>query len=152
MTTYKATAEDIIKELGLLPHPEGGYFRRTYCCENPASDRGYMSTIYYLMKSNMQNLWHQIDAAELWLWHAGSPVQLSVAADKKTAPATYLLGPDIISHERPQILIPGKMWNQAQVVDQTPGSWSLVSCCVSPEFVFQNLELAERGWQPGLPA
>lgn len=41
-------AEDLIKRLGLVPHPEGGHFRETFRDINPG--RAHSTAIYFLLK------------------------------------------------------------------------------------------------------
>lgn len=132
------SAQDIIEKLGLKPHPEGGYFRRTYRNANDDGGRGRCSAIYYLLSQKGFALWHRIDADELWHWHAGAPMTLEIGLDK-TAPDSHILGPDILSGQRPQLHVQANHWQRAR----TEGAWSLVSCVVSPEFMFETLELPD---------
>lgn len=132
------SAQDIIKKLGLKPHPEGGHFRRTYRNAEAGSSRARCSAIYYLLNQEGFALWHRIDADELWHWHAGAPMTLEIGLDK-TAPECQTLGPDIMGGERPQVHVPANHWQRARA----DGAWSLVSCVVSPEFMFETLELPD---------
>lgn len=130
------TAKDIIEQLQLAPHPEGGFYRRTFCNAEGPGDRGKMSTIYYLLEQQGFALWHRFDADEMWFWHAGSPMTLEIGKNQ-TAEQTHLLGPDITAGQSPQLLIPANHWQRAK----SNGAWSLVSCAVSPGFLFENLDL-----------
>lgn len=132
------SAQDIINELGLKPHPEGGYFRRTYRNAANGDKRGHCSAIYYLLDQQDFALWHRIDADELWCWHAGGPLTLEIGRDKNSA-QPQALGTDILAGERPQILVPADHWQRAR----SNGGWSLVSCIVAPEFMFETLELPD---------
>lgn len=132
------SAQDIIERLGLKPHPEGGYFRRTYRNADSESSRGRCSAIYYLLDQEGFALWHRIDAGELWHWHAGAPMTLEIGPDK-SVPQSQILGPDILRGERPQVHVPANHWQRARA----EGAWSLVSCVVSPEFMFETLELQD---------
>ena len=80
---------------------------------------------------------HRVDAAELWLWHAGSPLQLHIETDGRVT--THRLGPD-----SPQALVPAHGWQAAEA----QGGWALVSCVVAPSFDFAGFELAPPGWSP----
>lgn len=136
------TAEDIVKQLDLAPHPEGGYYRRTFSNADGPQDRGAMSAIYYLLEQDGFALWHRLDADELWFWHAGAPITLEIGEEKK-ADKTVILGPDVTRGQRPQVAIPANKWQRAR----SEGAWTLVSCAVSPGFLFETLDLHIEGRQ-----
>lgn len=135
----------IIDRLGLLPHPEGGWFRETWRAPAAAAERASATAIYFLLEATQNSHWHRVDATELWLWHAGSPLTLRTAADDSGPVADVSLGPDILAGEAPQHLIPTGHWQAAQA----DRGWTLVSCIVSPAFEFAGFELAAAGWSPG---
>ena len=56
-----------------------------------------------------------------------------------------ILGPDLSSGERPQIVVPKGVWQAAKSL----GDWTLVGCTVSPGFDYAGFELAPKGWKPG---
>jgi predicted cupin superfamily sugar epimerase len=85
-----------------------------------------------------------VDAAEHWLWHAGSPLALSIAPDERGPTTTLRLGGDVLAGEAPQGLVPAGQW-QAAYADR---GWALVSCLVVPGFDFAGFELAPEGWAP----
>ena len=138
------TAQDIIRMLALKPHPEGGHFRETFRDVKQNSDGHAVSTAaYYLLARGERSHWHRLDAAEIWHWYAGAPLQLEIAA----APGRIerlTLGGDISAGLRPQAVVPAQVWQAAQ----TTGEWSLVGCTVAPGFDFAKHEIAPRGWSP----
>ena len=75
------TAHQIIDHLKLQPHPEGGYYRQTWAAENTAAsgDRPEGTCIYFLLKEGQSSHWHKVDATEIWFYHAGAPLVLSIA-------------------------------------------------------------------------
>lgn len=134
-------ADRIIAELGLQPHPEGGWYRETW--QGPAQDgRAVGTAIYFLLKAGEQSHWHRVDAGEVWLWHAGSPLDLLMAEADAGPLAVHRLGPDILAGERPQAVVPAGWWQAAEARD----GWALVSCCVAPGFRFAGFELAAPGF------
>ena len=139
------TAEDIIAALGLQPHPEGGHFAETF--RDSAADaagRSRSTAIYFLLKAGERSHWHRVDAVEIWHWHAGAPLRLSLA-EKQGAAVTHLtLGPDIAAGQRPQGIVPMHHWQAAESL----GDWTLVGCTVAPAFEFSGFELAPKGWAP----
>jgi predicted cupin superfamily sugar epimerase len=138
------TAQEIIAALGMIPHPEGGHFVETWREVPEGGGRGAGTAIYYLLQSGERSHWHRVDAAEIWHWYAGAPMQLSLSVDG-VAVETRMLGNDLASGARPQILVPAGVWQSAA----SSGAWTLVGCTVSPAFEFAGFEMARPGWKPG---
>ena len=57
------TAEEIIEQLALEPHPEGGHYRETWREKAVAGERGSGTAIYYLLRQGERSHWHCVDAA-----------------------------------------------------------------------------------------
>jgi len=132
------TADQIIAHLNLAPHPEGGHYRQTWIAKNDGRPTG--TCIYFLLKAGERSHWHRVDATEIWLYHAGAPLILSLA-ETDAGPATdHLLTPDL-NNGAPQIIVPEDHWQAAQ----TTGDFTLVSCTVSPGFTFDGFTLAPPG-------
>ncbi len=129
------TAQDIIDRLKLEPHPEGGFYRQTWRAENEG--RAVGTCIYFLLKDGGHSHWHKVDATEIWLYHAGAPLVLSLSASDDGPATDHLLSPDLTVGE-PQLIVPEGHWQAAQ----TTGEYTLVSCTVSPGFEFQGFTLA----------
>lgn len=132
------TASELIAALGMQPHPEGGHYVETWRGTPGPDGRPAGTAIYFLLTEGERSHWHRVDAAEVWLWHAGAPLELRVG------PATRVLGPDVAAGERPQAIVPPGEW-QAAV---STGAWTLVSCVVAPGFEFAGFELAPAGFEP----
>jgi predicted cupin superfamily sugar epimerase len=128
----------LIARLDLAPHPEGGFYRETF--RQPATDggRALATTILFLLPSGARSHWHRVDASEMWLWHAGHPLDLLIDDTR------LVLGGDVLAGEHPQGLVPAHAWQSAEA----NRGWALVSCVVSPGFEFAGFELAEPGWSP----
>jgi hypothetical protein len=133
------TAEEIIETLGLERHPEGGWFKETWRAENEGRPTG--TCIYFLLGKGEASHWHRVDAAEIWLYHAGAPLVLSVSETDAGPAQDHLLTPDL-AKGRPQFVIPEGHWQAAR----STGGWTLVSCTVSPGFQFEGFELAAPGF------
>ncbi|MEY1555653.1 cupin domain-containing protein [Yoonia sp. R2331] len=134
------TADEIIAHLDLQPHPEGGYYRQTWAAKNAGRATG--TCIYFLLKAGESSHWHTVDAAEIWLYHAGAPLVLSRAAQAKGPATDDLLGPDLAAGQAPQLIVPPGHWQAAR----TTGDYTLVSCTVSPGFLFETFVLADAGF------
>jgi uncharacterized protein len=140
MTT---TAEEIIKRLGLSPHPEGGHFAETYRHVDPAGGRGAGTAIYFLLQKGERSDWHRVDAAEIWHFYAGAPLLLATSSSPgKVVERT--LGPDLRLGQLPQLIVEPNEWQSARSL----GEYTLVGCTVSPAFLFEKFELAGAGFTP----
>jgi predicted cupin superfamily sugar epimerase len=134
------TADEIIATLDLKPHPEGGYFRETF--RDEGTPRGASTAIYYLLRAGDRSHWHRVDAAEVWHWYAGDPLELAIAGSGVTK--TQTLGPNLKAGERPQIVVPKHAWQSARPL----GRYTLVGCTVAPAFAFDGFDMAPPDWSP----
>ncbi len=130
------TADEIIAQLDLAPHPEGGYYRQTWVAENEGRATG--TSIYFLLKAGQASHWHAVDAVEIWHFYSGAPLVLSLAASLAGPAVDHRLGPDLADGQSPQIIVPEGHWQMAA----TTGDWTLVGCTVSPGFQFAGFTLA----------
>lgn len=133
------TAQEIIAHLHLTPHPEGGYYRQTWAGAGPGRPSG--TCIYFLLAEGEASHWHKVDATEIWLFHAGAPLILSLSGDDDGPAVDHLLTPDL-SQGAPQLIVPEGHWQAAR----TTGAYTLVSCTVSPGFQFDGFTLAPQGF------
>ncbi|KAL0577105.1 hypothetical protein V5O48_004897, partial [Marasmius crinis-equi] len=133
------TAQELIKRLGLSPHPEKGYYLQTFIDDNKTNERSLSTAIYYLLqKDNGQSNWHRVlDATEIWHYYAGAPIKLSLSWNDGQPVREKILGPDILNGQRPQVIIDKGEWQSAQ----TLGDWTLVGCTVAPAFQFDKFEV-----------
>lgn len=136
------TAEEVIRLLGLAPHPEGGFYRETF--RAPAGDggRGASTAIYYLLRAGDASAWHRVDADEVWHHYAGGPLEL-VLSDGRSREGVRL-GVDLAAGERPQVVVPAGVWQSARPL----AGWVLAGCTVAPAFEFAGFEMAPPGWEP----
>jgi len=133
----KSDADEIIRALGLEPHPEGGHYVETW--RTPAS-----TAIYFLLRDGEVSHWHRISEAETWHHYAGAPIELSTWSEGDDAIVCRTLGPHVPAGERPQLVVAPGEWQAARPL----GAWSLVGCTVAPAFGFERFELAPPGWSP----
>lgn len=140
------TPAEIISTLGMKPHPEGGHFVETWRHVPTDGGRGAGTAIYYLLEAGERSHWHRVDAAEIWHWYAGAPLELALSSDGQQVTIS-ILGNDLAAGARPQVLVPEGVWQSAA----STGAWTLVGCTVSPAFEFSGFEMAPPGWAPGGP-
>ena len=137
-----------ISKLGLEPHPEGGYFKRTFASQEQITDqeltvdfegkRMLYTSIYFLLTSNDVSHFHRLQSDELWYYHAGSPLSVHMI-DENGEYTEHKLGLDLENGEVPQVLVPKNTIFGSSVKDRE--TFSLVGCMVSPGFEYQDFEL-----------
>ncbi|MBT2480088.1 cupin domain-containing protein [Streptomyces sp. ISL-94] len=137
---------ELVRRLGLEPHAEGGWFRKTWRTGTVAVPDGYggprpfATGIYFLLHPGEVSHWHRVRSDELWLWHRGGPLSLRLggsgaAPDEGTVAA---VGPHVEYGQQPQLLVPAGVWQTAEPAGDEP---VLVSCVVAPGFDFEDIEL-----------
>lgn len=137
-----------ISKLGLEPHPEGGYFRRTFESQEQISDqeltvdfagkRMLYTSIYFLLTSNDVSHFHRLQSDELWYYHTGSPLSVHMI-DENGEYKEHKLGLNLDNGEVPQVLVPKNTIFGSSVQDKD--TFSLVGCMVSPGFEYEDFEL-----------
>jgi predicted cupin superfamily sugar epimerase len=137
------SAAEVIRLLGLTPHPEGGHYRETFRDSLTFDGRAASTAIYFLLAAGEASRWHRVDVAEVWHWYAGAPLELSIARAGGSV-RRERLGPALASGERPQIVVAAGDWQMAKSL----GDWTLVGCTVAPGFRFEGFELAADGFAP----
>ncbi len=137
-----------ISKLGLEPHPEGGYFKRTFESQEQITDqeltvhfegkRMLYTSIYFLLTSNDVSHFHRLQSDELWYYHAGSPLSVHMI-DENGEYTEHKLGLNLENGEVPQVLVPKNTIFGSSIKDRE--TFSLVGCMVSPGFEYQDFEL-----------
>ncbi len=138
-------AEDVVEQLGLSPHPEGGFYREVFrdaaLVAHPVhgAPRAALTSIYFLLPAGTFSALHRVAQTEVWLHLAGDPVELHVF--ERGAHASVLLGADLAAGQRPQHAVPAHAW---QAAVPRGHAWSLCGCTVAPGFDFADFELPPR--------
>lgn len=136
----------LAEQLDLRAHPEGGWFRETWRSAVTFRPLGYdgersaATAIYFLLCPGEESAWHVVRSDELWLWHAGGPLELRLGGSgaEPAETATITLGGDVADGHQPQAVVPGGTWQRAIPAGSAP---ALVSCVVSPGFDFADFRL-----------
>jgi uncharacterized protein len=137
----------LAEALGLGPHPEGGWFRETYRSSVTFTPDGYdgpratATAIYYLLQPGEESRWHVVASDELWLWHRGGPLDLSLGGDGELPSADVervRLGARVEDGEAPQVVVPAGVWQSARPASD---EFVLVTCVVAPGFDFADFRL-----------
>lgn len=133
--------------LDLEPHPEGGWFRQTWRSPHALHPTGYPgrrpagTCIYFLLTPGDESAWHTVRSPELWLWHRGGPLNLTLGGTGDTPDdqtTTVVLGPDLEAGHQPQVIVPAGTWQRAEpaACDEV-----LVSTVVSPGFDYADFRM-----------
>lgn len=141
----QAEIKQLVKQLSLTPHPEGGFYRETYRSDGTlqlgTGVRNYATSIYFLLTSGTFSAFHRIHQDEIWHFHKGSSVTIHlISAIGEYSNIT--VGADLYNEQSLQAVVPGGTWFGATVDHED--SYSLVGCTVAPGFDFQDFELAHR--------
>jgi uncharacterized protein len=146
LTSTAASA--VIDRLGLAQHPEGGWYAETWRAASEGGERPSASAILYLLAAGERSHWHRVDAAEIWQYSAGDPLELRIWAGEGSAVEAHHLGDGTtVDAGVPQVVVPAGAWQASRPL----GAWTLVGCIVSPAFDFAGFELAPDGWEPPEP-
>jgi hypothetical protein len=132
--------ESLIAALDLARHPEGGWYRRTWVAEAEEGRRAAGSAIYYLLLEGETSAPHRLDAAELWHFYAGDPLELSREWPHGRVDV-QILGPDVSAGHSPQLVVDAGVWQWARPL----GRYALVGATVTPAFRFDGFELRAPG-------
>lgn len=137
-------AQEIVRRLGLAPHPEGGHYREIHRDVPAEGGRGAVTSIYFLLAAGERSHWHRVDATEIWHFHAGAALELAIAETEGGEVVRHRLGSDLAAGEVPQAIVPPNAWQSATSL----GAWTLVGCTVAPAFDFAGFELAPPDFEP----
>lgn len=135
-------AAQLLDELGLSPHPEGGYYReihRSGLAVKPDDGRGRRSavtTIYFLLLGGQPSRWHRVRSDEVWHHLEGAVLEMLEADPALERVGVRILGPHA-SGVAPVHVIQRDWWQAAR----TTGDYTLVSCSVGPGFDFADFML-----------
>ena len=143
MTSLPAAA-DLARDLRLLPHPEGGFYRETYrAAPPPDGGRAASTMIYFLLPAGQCSRLHRIDADEGWHHYLGGALEIYELdeADPDRMRVTRL-GKVLGRGEVPQHVVPAGRWFGAAPAAGSP--YALVGCTVAPAFEFARFELGDR--------
>lgn len=139
------TKTKLIAALGLIPHDEGGYFRRTFASDHSATSadggpRPAMTSIYYLLTDDSPvGHWHRNRSDIMHYFHCGGPLHYWLINPAGEL-SHHILGCDIGAGEQLQLLVPGGYWKATEL---TAGpEYGLLSEAVCPGFCPQHMEMA----------
>jgi predicted cupin superfamily sugar epimerase len=139
--------DELVEQLGLEPHVEGGYFRRTFQADHrdpvdtAHGPRYTMTSIYYLLtRDSPVGHWHLNRSDILHFFHLGAAVTYYlIHPDGRLE--TVVLGPDPGKGHQLQLAVRGGTWKASRLGD---GDYGLISEAVAPGFEYEDMTLGKR--------
>jgi len=125
-------ADNLIKKLKMISHPEGGHYVENFKNDN-------VSQIYYLLKRSEKSHWHRLTKNEILHFYSGDPLEVFTSSDGVNYVA-FSLGSD----NNYIYTVKANNW----FAMRSSGSYSLIGCTVAPAFDFNDFELAPATWRP----
>lgn len=135
-----STRPPLAEVLDLEPHPEGGWYRRTWASpvDVTLADgrvRPTATLIHFLLPAGESSAWHRVRSDEIWLAHTGR-VSIELGGDGERPEVGEVLVCDV---DHPQVLVRAGHWQRTVPTDAD----ALVSCLVSPGFDFADFSLLD---------
>lgn len=138
--------QDIIDQLSLKQHVEGGYFLENYRSpeqmetDREGNQRAVMTSIYYLLTDD-QPIDHLIQNKSdiMHYFQAGWPITY-ILVDLEGNLSRVKLGLGIANGETPQLMVPKGYWKAAVL---EAGEYGLLGEAVAPGFDYRDMTMAK---------
>jgi uncharacterized protein len=146
----------LIRELGLQPHPEGGWYAEVFRSARPvdAQDgregRVALTTIDFLLERGQASAWHRVRSDEVWHLLEGDGLVLWLLPPDLSRVERVVLGA-VTTGLRQRHVVPADWWQAAEPM----GDFAYVGATVGPgfdfaDFAFGRDDTALRAALPGL--
>jgi len=136
------TARRLIEDLQLVPHPEGGHYRRVYesalAVEHGGHRRPALTAIQFLLTRGEASRWHRVDADETWHWQDGGSLELHEFDAESGALGIVTLDSAARGGPAMHVVRAGR-WQAARPL----AAYTLVACTVAPGFVWEGFALLD---------
>lgn len=133
------TASELIAQLELSPHPEGGWYREVHrsaeIITTARGPRSALTAIHYLLETPQFSRWHVVASDEIWHFHDGAPLELLIYRPATRELTSRVLGIPSGGYE-PFVTARAGEWQAARSL----GAWTLVGCDVGPGFDFEDFQ------------
>ena len=130
-------AEQLKQIYKLQPHEEGGHFAESYTAPFDKDGRALSGSIYFLLDGEETSRFHQIDCDEVWYFHEGCGMKITVWMDGSKK--ELLLGSDLERGDRAMAVVPKGSVFAAENLD--PLGYTFVSCMTTPKFSYDGFQL-----------
>ena len=130
-----------VKKLGLIPHPEGGYFKETFLSDVPYQEQRLYSSILFLLGEGDISHLHILKEDELWYYQDGEDCQI-YEIDSPGKLTVTAIGRDsgVFQH----LVKKGTIFG-SRIHGKT---YTLVGCMVSPSFTYEHLHMVGKDELP----
>jgi uncharacterized protein len=143
--TASPRAAQLVQELGLAPHPEGGWYREVFRSSQTVQSSGAgssgrparsaLTTIDFLLTQGQFSAWHRVLSDEVWHLLEGQALKLwLLPAELGTASASALQMAVLSPSTRMRHVVPAGWWQAAEPV----GELAYVGATVAPGFEFAD--------------
>jgi uncharacterized protein len=141
-------ADELVRSLGLAPHPEGGHFAEVFRSarrvQTERGERSALTTIDFVLRAGEFSAWHRVRSDEVWHLLEGGPLVL------------WLLPPDLSGVERAELasvrrhVVPADWWQAAEAAAE----FAYVGATVGPGFEFADFAFGrdDMALRAALPA
>ena len=133
------TAE-LVRLLGLHPHPEGGHYRELFrsadVCRSSAGrgERAAVTTIDFVLGPGERSAWHRVRSDEVWHRMEGGPLRLWLVTPALDEVRAVELGA-ADGTRLPRHVVPAGWW---QAAEPAPGAYAWSGATVGPGFDFAD--------------
>jgi len=131
-------AAELIAELRLERHPEGGWYREVFRSpqrvtpHDARATRSALTTIDFLLAAGQASAWHRVRSDEAWQLLEGGPLRLWLMAPALDAVTHVDLGGGAGARH----VVPAHWWQAAEPL----GDFAYVGATVGPGFEFADFD------------
>lgn len=158
-----SSKEDFISQLGLIPHPEGGFFVETYrsggepmCSKGltdltgdvmttnrgPTPARNVMTSIYYMLTNESSHQWWANNVSDhVHYHHAGGTLIYNLVLPDGSF-VTKRLGTNIEAGDEPQVIVTGGSFKSVRL--ENGAEFGIIGEGVAPGFDFRDFKFVTR--------
>jgi predicted cupin superfamily sugar epimerase len=148
-------ALQLIEQLQLQPHPEGGWYREVFRSQTQVMPqdgrpaRSALTSIYFLLETTQQSRWHRVLSDEVWVHLEGAPLDLWTW-DAAWPVVQRSAGPRQCTATASQHVVAAGLWQAARPQASTAAAYTLAACMVGPGFDFSDFRMMAPGGSEAL--
>jgi predicted cupin superfamily sugar epimerase len=148
--TSTPRARQLIDQLQLQPHPEGGWYREVFRSpsqvvpQDGRPARSALTSIYFLLEAAQHSRWHRVLSDEVWVHLEGAPLELWTWDAAGSRLHGTALGP-VSAASLPQHVVAAGLWQAARPQANDAAGYALVACMVGPGFDFSDFRMMAPG-------